>query len=113
MKFSSANGLSYDFFRAESFETTRQCHQTVWGSEELLEPDSWTSNRKKVKDERLRKSSNCSSTLIKIGSNHGKCSIPSLNTQSCIRGLLVVRDFCFWAVLASGPILKKKCLGGL
>ena len=23
---------------------------------------------------------------------------PSLNTQSCIRGLLVVRDFCFWAV---------------
>ena len=21
---------------------------------------------------------------------------PSLNTQSCIRGLLVVRDFCFW-----------------
>ena len=63
------------FFRAESFETTRQCHQTVWGSEELLEADSWTSNRKKVKDERLRKSSNCSSTLIKIGSNHGKCSI--------------------------------------
>ena len=24
--------------------------------------------------------------------------LPSLNTQSCIRGLLVVRDFCFWAV---------------
>ena len=23
---------------------------------------------------------------------------PSLNTQSCIRGLLGVRDFCFWAV---------------
>ena len=23
---------------------------------------------------------------------------PSLNTQSCNRGLLVVRDFCFWAV---------------
>ena len=21
----------------------------------------------------------------------------SLNTQSCIKGLLVVRDFCFWA----------------
>ena len=61
-------------FRAESFETTRQCHQTVWGSEELLEADSWTPNRKKVKDERLRKSSNCSSPLIKIGSNHGKCS---------------------------------------
>ena len=75
VKFSSANGLNYYFFRAESFETTRQCHQTVWGSEELLEADSWTSNRKKVKDERLRKSSNCSSTLIKIGSNHGKCSI--------------------------------------
>ena len=75
MKFSSANGLSYDFFRAESFETTRQCHQTAWGSEELLDADSWTPNRKKVKDERLRKSSNCSSPLIKIGSNHGKCSI--------------------------------------
>ena len=66
------------FFRAESFETTRQCQ--VWGSEELLEADSWTSNRKKVKDERLRKSSNCSSTLIKIGSNHGKCSIQYGNT---------------------------------
>ena len=26
-----------------------------------------------------------------------KCLYPSLNTQSCIRGLLVVRDFCFWA----------------
>ena len=25
-------------------------------------------------------------------------SKPSLNIQSCIRGLLVVRDFCFWAV---------------
>ena len=23
---------------------------------------------------------------------------PNLNTQSCIRGLLVVRYFCFWAV---------------
>ena len=23
---------------------------------------------------------------------------PSLNTQSCIRGLLVVQDFCFWTV---------------
>jgi hypothetical protein len=22
---------------------------------------------------------------------------PSLNTQSCIKGLLVVQDFCFWA----------------
>jgi hypothetical protein len=33
---------------------------------------------------------------------------PSLNTQSCIRGLLVVRDFCFWAVLAAGPIQKKR-----
>ena len=25
-------------------------------------------------------------------------AMPSLNTQSCIRGLLVVRDFCFWAI---------------
>ena len=23
---------------------------------------------------------------------------PSLNTQFCIKGLLVVRDFCFWAI---------------
>ena len=33
---------------------------------------------------------------------------PSLNTQSCIRGLLVVRDFCFWAVQAARPIQKKR-----
>ena len=33
---------------------------------------------------------------------------PSLNTQSCMKGLLVVRDFCCWAVWASGPVLKKK-----
>ena len=38
---------------------------------------------------------------------------PSLNTQSCNRGLLVVRDFCFWAVLAAGPMQKKKGLGRL
>ena len=34
--------------------------------------------------------------------------IPSLNTQSCIKGLLVVRDFCFWALWAAGPALKRK-----
>ena len=33
---------------------------------------------------------------------------PSLNTQSCIRGLSVVWDFCFLAVWAAGPVLKKK-----
>ena len=33
---------------------------------------------------------------------------PSLNTQSCIKGLLGVRDFCFWAVWAAGPVLKKR-----
>ena len=33
---------------------------------------------------------------------------PSLNTQSCIKGLLMVLDFCFWAVWAAGPVLKKK-----
>ena len=33
---------------------------------------------------------------------------PSLNTQSCIKGLLVVWDFCFWAVWAAGPVHKKK-----
>ena len=32
---------------------------------------------------------------------------PSLNTQSCIKGLLVVRDFCFWAVWAARPVNKK------
>ena len=34
--------------------------------------------------------------------------IPSVNTQSCIKGLLVVQDFCFWAIWAAGPVLKKK-----
>ena len=37
--------------------------------------------------------------------------IPSVNTQSCIKGLLVVQDFCFWAIWAAGPVLKKKILG--
>ena len=31
---------------------------------------------------------------------------PSLNTQSYIIGLLVVRDFRFWFVWAARPILK-------
>ena len=35
------------------------------------------------------------------------CSIPGY-TQSCIKGLLVVRDFCFWAVWVAGPVHKKK-----
>ena len=38
---------------------------------------------------------------------------PSLNTQSCIKGLLVIWDFCFWAVWAAGPIHKKKVRGRL
>ena len=33
---------------------------------------------------------------------------PSLNTQSCNRGLLGVQDFCSWAVWAAGPVQKKK-----
>ena len=33
---------------------------------------------------------------------------PSLNTQSCIKGLLVEPDFCFWAVWAAGLLHKKK-----
>ena len=37
-----------------------------------------------------------------------KYNVPSLNTQSCIKGLLVKRDFCFWAVWAAGPVLQKK-----
>ena len=32
----------------------------------------------------------------------------SLNTQSCIKGLLVVWDFFFWAVWAAQPVHKKK-----
>jgi hypothetical protein len=36
------------------------------------------------------------------------CLIPNLNSQSSINGLLVVQDFCFWAVWAAGPVLKKK-----
>ena len=32
---------------------------------------------------------------------------PSLNTQSCIKGPLVVRDFCFWALWAARPVHKK------
>ena len=34
--------------------------------------------------------------------------LPSLNTQSCIKGLLGVWDFCLWAVWVAGPVLKKK-----
>ena len=34
-------------------------------------------------------------------------SSPSLNTKSCINGVLVVQDFCFWAVRAAGPVHKK------
>ena len=40
-------------------------------------------------------------------------SLPSLNTQSCIKGLFLVRNFGFWAVWAAGPVLKKKILGRL
>ena len=32
---------------------------------------------------------------------------PSLNTQSCIKELLVVRDFCFLAIWTAGSIHKK------
>ena len=35
-------------------------------------------------------------------------SISRLNTQFCIKGLLVVLDFCFWAVWAARPVLKKR-----
>ena len=34
--------------------------------------------------------------------------VPSLNIQSCIKGLLVVRAFCFWAVWAAGPVHTEK-----
>ena len=33
---------------------------------------------------------------------------PTLNTQSCIKGLLVVQDFCFRAIWAAGPVHEKK-----
>ena len=39
------------------------------------------------------------------------CYYPSINTQLCIKGLLVVRDFCFWAVWAVVPVHEKKKLG--
>ena len=32
---------------------------------------------------------------------------PSLNTQSCIKGLLVAWDLCFLAVWAAGPVHKR------
>ena len=35
------------------------------------------------------------------------CLIPSLNTQSCINGLMVVQDFYFWTVCVAGLELKK------
>ena len=34
--------------------------------------------------------------------------LTSLNTQSCIKEIKGVQDFCFWAVWAAGPVLKKK-----
>ena len=37
----------------------------------------------------------------------------SKKTQFCIKGLLVVRDFCFSAVCAAGPVHKKKVGGRL
>jgi hypothetical protein len=30
------------------------------------------------------------------------------NTHFCMKGHLVVRDFCFWAILAARPVLRKK-----
>ena len=36
---------------------------------------------------------------------------PSLNTKSCIKRLLVVCDFCFWAVWAARPDHKEKLAG--
>ena len=41
------------------------------------------------------------------GKNNEKIS-QSKYTQFCIKGLLMVRDFWFWAVWAAGPVLKKK-----
>ena len=32
---------------------------------------------------------------------------PSLNTQSCVKVLLVVQDFCFWAVWAAEPVKSR------
>ena len=49
----------------------------------------------------------CQIIFVLINSNPD----PSLNTQSCIKGLFVVWDFCFWAVWAARPVLKKKGCG--
>ena len=40
-------------------------------------------------------------------------NIPSLNPKSCIKGLLVVQDFCFWAIWEVGLVDKKKVWGRL
>ena len=32
----------------------------------------------------------------------------TLHSQSCIEGLLMIRDFCFWVDWAAGPVHKKK-----
>ena len=34
--------------------------------------------------------------------------LPSLNTQSCFKGFLVIRNFCLWAFWAARPVLKKE-----
>jgi hypothetical protein len=49
-------------------------------------------------------SDNCSQFIHKLLIN-GKFGV--INTHSCIKELLVVKDFCFWAIWAAGPVVKK------
>ena len=58
------------YFRAELFEEKRSRHPT-WGSQEY-ETEVWPQTITKRKEDLVRKASNSSSPIIKIGSNHGK-----------------------------------------
>ena len=44
---------------------------------------------------------------LKIPEKERKNTDPSLNTQFCTKGFLVVQEFWFWPVWAAWPVLKK------
>jgi hypothetical protein len=45
--------------------------------------------------------------ILYLQNSSNQTNSPSLNTQSCIKGLLVVQYFCFWVVWAAGSVQKK------
>ena len=49
----------------------------------------------------------CALSTLKLLSEWFYNYNPSLNTQSCNKGLFVARDFCFWKVWAAGPVHEK------